>query len=68
MAKFGFKKAYLQVNVDNLFNRFYLGNISTQINAGNLCPTGGTCTANGANPNFSLGSPRTVRATINVGF
>ena len=68
LEKFGLKRTYFQVNVDNVFDTFYLGNISTQINAGNLCATGGTCAANGANPNFSLGSPRTVRATINIGF
>ena len=68
MAKWGFKKAYLQLNVDNLFDKFYFGNISTQINAGNICPTGSTCAANSANPNFSIGSPRTIRASINLGF
>ncbi len=68
MEQFGFKKAYLQLNVDNLFDKAYFGNISTQINAGNICPTGATCAANSANPNFSLGSPRTIRASVNVGF
>ena len=49
------KATYLQINVQNLFKERYFGNISTQINAG-----GG--------PNFAVGSPRTVSATLNVGF
>ena len=68
LKEWGLKDTFIQFNVDNLFNEFYFGNLSTQINAGNICPTGGTCAANGANPNFSLGSPRTFRVTLNVGF
>jgi iron complex outermembrane receptor protein len=68
LAKWGLEKTYFQVNVHNLFNEFYFGNLSTQINAGNICPVGATCAANSANPNFSVGSPRTFLATINVGF
>lgn len=49
------RKTYIQVNVINLFDYKYFGNISTQINAG-------------GNPNFSYGSPRTVLGTLNVGF
>ena len=48
-------KTYFQLNVQNLFDKRYFGNISTQINA-----AGG--------PNFAVGSPRTVSGTINVGF
>jgi iron complex outermembrane receptor protein len=64
----GLRRTYLQLNVSNLFNKFYFGNLSTQINAGNICPTGATCSANGANPNFSVGAPRTVQATLNFQF
>lgn len=49
------KETYFQFNVTNLFDKKYFGNISTQINAA-------------GNPNFSVGSPRTVLGTINVGF
>jgi iron complex outermembrane receptor protein len=49
------RKTYFQLNVTNLFDKKYFGNISTQINAG-------------GNPNFSAGSPRTVMGTLNVGF
>jgi iron complex outermembrane receptor protein len=48
-------KTYLQLNLQNLFDKKYFGNISTQINAA-------------GNPNFAVGSPRTFSATLNVGF
>ncbi|MFA6117019.1 MAG: TonB-dependent receptor [Sphingomonas sp.] len=51
LRQFGLDKAYFQMNVKNLFNEFYYGNISTQINVG-----GG--------PNFSVGYPRTVLGTV----
>ena len=44
-----------QLNLTNLFNEDYFGNISTQINAA-------------GNPNFSVGGSRTFMGTINVGF
>ena len=51
LRQFGLDHAYYQVNVKNLFNEFYYGNISTQINAA-------------GNPNFSVGYPRTVLGSI----
>jgi iron complex outermembrane recepter protein len=47
-------KSFFQLNVNNLFDEEYFGNISTQIN-------------NAGNPNFSLGSPRTVMGTFSFG-
>jgi iron complex outermembrane receptor protein len=47
------KGTYLQLNLQNLFDKFYFGNLSTQINAG-------------GNPNYAVGSPRTFSATLNV--
>jgi iron complex outermembrane receptor protein len=64
----GLAKTYFQLNVINLFDKFYLGNISTQINGGNICPVGATCSGNSSNPNFAVGAPRTVLGTINVAF
>jgi iron complex outermembrane receptor protein len=52
---FNLKNTYLQVNVQNVFDKFYFGNISTQISL-----SGG--------PNFAVGSPRTFSTTLNVGF
>ncbi|HEX8309207.1 MAG TPA: TonB-dependent receptor [Allosphingosinicella sp.] len=51
----GLSKTYLQLNVINLFDRFYFGNISTQINAA-------------GNPNFAVGAPRTIMGSVHVGF
>lgn len=47
-------KSFFQVNVTNLFDEEYFGNISTAIN-------------NAGNPNFSLGAPRTVMGTFSFG-
>jgi iron complex outermembrane receptor protein len=55
LDRWGLEKTYLQLNVINLFDKFYFGNISTQINAA-------------GNPNFSVGAPRTVMGTLHVGF
>ena len=68
LEQWGLERTYFQLNVHNLFDQFYFGNISTQINHGNICVTGGTCAANGANPNFSVGAPRTVMGTLVIGF
>lgn len=58
----GMEKTFFQLNVTNLFNKFYFGNISTQISHGTI---GGI---SGANPNFSVGAPRTVMGTLQIGF
>jgi iron complex outermembrane receptor protein len=55
LAGIGLEKTYFQLNVINLFDKFYFGNISTQINAA-------------GNPNFSVGAPRTVLGSFNVAF
>ena len=51
----GLKQTYIQFNLQNVFDEFYFGNLSTQIRASD-------------NPNFAVGSPRTFSATLNVGF
>ena len=60
LAQWGLEKTWFQLNVYNLFDRFYFGNIGTQIAAP---PNPG-----GAQPNFSVGAPRTVSGTIRVSF
>lgn len=55
MSYVGLDRTYFQVNVKNLFNEYYLGNISTQIDAS-------------GNPNFSVGYPRTVSGSLHVQF
>jgi iron complex outermembrane receptor protein len=61
LSEWGAKNTYFQLNVMNVFNKFYFGNISTQINAGTING------AAGANPNFTIGSPRTIMGTVTVG-
>ena len=61
-ANWGLKDTFFQVNAINLFNKFYFGNISTQINHGTI---GGIA---GSNPNFSVGAPRTIMGTLQIGF
>lgn len=56
----GLEKTWFQLNVVNLFDQFYFGNIGTQIAAP---PNPG-----GAQPNFSVGAPRTVFGTLRVSF
>ena len=58
----GERRTFIQLNVDNLLDTFYYGNISTQTNAGTIN------TFAGANPSFSVGSPRTVSAGLNIAF
>ena len=57
LASFIHSKSYLQLNVVNLFNERYFGNLSTSINA---FGTGGSSA-----PRFTPGSPRAVSATLN---
>lgn len=51
----GFKKTYLQLNVQNLFDEFYIGKFS-----------GGLTTASSVNANF--GSPRSITGSLVVDF
>jgi iron complex outermembrane receptor protein len=51
----GLNRSYFQLNVQNLLDKRYFGNISTQLN-------------NAGNPNFALGSPRSVLGTLNFQF
>jgi iron complex outermembrane receptor protein len=55
LAPVGLKDSFFQLNVTNLFNEDYFGNISTQIRASD-------------NPNFTPAAPRTIIASVNFGF
>lgn len=55
LANFGLEKTFFQLNVSNLFDKFYIGSFS-----------GGLTTASSANVNF--GSPRAVSASMVVAF
>ena len=58
------KKTYLQLNVYNLFDKFYVGGFG-----GGLAQSLNTAlTQYGAPPFVQVGAPRTVSLTFNVGF
>jgi iron complex outermembrane receptor protein len=54
--------AYLQVNVRNIFDTQYLGNINSQQNA--VTVPGST----GFAPNYSVGAPQTLQMTVGARF
>ncbi|WP_294321696.1 TonB-dependent receptor [uncultured Sphingomonas sp.] len=56
LEQYGLKRTSFSVNVRNLFDEKYFGNISTQVDALS------------GNPNFSVGYPRTVIGSIKFGF
>jgi iron complex outermembrane receptor protein len=62
LASMGLRNTYFQLNVINLFDEFYFGNIGTQIAGGNIG------NVNGANPNFTVGAPRTFIGSLHIGF
>lgn len=55
LAPIGLQRSYLSLNVINVFDEFYFGNINTQ----NTFAGG---------PRFSVGSPRTFQGTLRFGF
>ncbi len=56
LEQYGLRRTNLSLNVRNLFEERYFGNISTQVDALS------------GNPNFSVGYPRTVIGSIKFGF
>jgi iron complex outermembrane recepter protein len=75
LEQFGAKNSWLQVNVTNIFDRFYLANLGTQIAGPNnnglvLVPglAAGAAIPGGSAPNFSIGAPRTFSGTLRIGF
>jgi iron complex outermembrane recepter protein len=75
LESFGLKNSWLQINVTNIFDRFYLANLGTQIagpnNNGLVLVPGLAANAaipGGSAPNFSIGAPRTFSATLRFGF
>ncbi len=69
------KKTYLQLNVYNLFDKFYVGGfgggLSQQVScagAPNFCLTPVTGGVYGAPPFVQIGAPRTISASLNLQF
>jgi iron complex outermembrane recepter protein len=75
LKPYGLDKTWIQLNVYNLFDRFYFGNIGTQVSGSTnnglvRVPdlAVGATIPGGSNPNFSVGAPRTISATLRIGF
>jgi iron complex outermembrane receptor protein len=62
------KGAYLQLNVTNIFDKKYLGNISSQTNAVNIPGLTNSAASNAQNVTYSIGAPRTVMLSLRVAF
>lgn len=68
--RWGFDGSYLQLNVRNVFDEEYLGNISSRENAlpVDIYPGAGEFIRNGSAPSYSIGAPRTVMLTLRTIF
>ena len=70
---FGYTGSYIQVNVTNIFDRFYLGRISTAVNAAGYQGVNGAQVnapnpATGPGPYFYIGAPRYATVTLRAAF
>ncbi|HEX8625384.1 MAG TPA: TonB-dependent receptor [Allosphingosinicella sp.] len=68
MESFGLEKSYLQLNVYNLFNQFYVGGFSGTLNQTITRTNSGVITNYSAPPFVQIGAPRTISATLVLGF
>ncbi len=74
LTRIGFRDAYIQVNVTNLFDESYLGNISTGNNALATPLTSdprvpaSSAIRSGQTRTYSIGAPRTAMLTFGVQF
>jgi iron complex outermembrane recepter protein len=64
LDRHGFQGSYVRLNLINLFDEEYLGNISSQTNAN---PIPGVTTFAGT-PRYSVGAPFTVQLSLNAEF
>ena len=67
LDRFGLPGSHLQLNVSNLFNEKYLGNISSQTNAVALVASNGT-PVNASFPTYSVGAPQTFQGALRIAF
>jgi iron complex outermembrane receptor protein len=68
LASVGLDRTHIQLNVYNLFDQFYVGGFGGNLNQ-SITTTAGATLGNFGNPSFvQIGAPRTVSATLTVGF
>ncbi|MBC7520337.1 MAG: TonB-dependent receptor [Sandarakinorhabdus sp.] len=58
--------SWLQLNVNNLFDETYLGNINSVTNAVTIPASGTSSAVNGGFATYSVGAPRSVSVTLRV--
>jgi iron complex outermembrane receptor protein len=68
LAGVGLEKSHLQLNVYNLFDKFYIGGFGGGLNQTITRNASGVPTAYSAPPFVQIGSPRAVSATLVMGF
>jgi len=68
LADYGLEKSYLQFNVYNLFDKFFVGGFSGGLNQTITRSANGTITAYSAPPFVQIGAPRTISVTAVIGF
>jgi iron complex outermembrane receptor protein len=68
LADVGLEKTYVQLNVYNLFDQFYQGGFGGGLNQSITRNNSGVITAYGGPPFVQIGAPRTISATLVVGF
>lgn len=64
----GLERSKIQFNVYNLFDQFYVGGFGGGLNQSVTRTNAGVPTAYGAPPFVQIGAPRTVSATLVIGF
>lgn len=62
------EKTYLQLNVKNLFDEDYFGNISSRNNAITILNSTGGTLQSGSAPTYAVGFPRTVQLSLTTRF
>ena len=68
VEEFGLKKSYFQLNATNLFDQVFVGGFGGGLNQTINRNTSGVVTSYGGPPFVQMGAPRTVSATLVVGF
>jgi iron complex outermembrane receptor protein len=68
LADYGLERTHLQFNVYNLFDQFYVGGFGGGLNQQVTRANNGTITGFGGPPFVQIGAPRTISATLTVGF
>jgi iron complex outermembrane recepter protein len=68
LEDYGLDRSYLQFNVYNLFDQAYVGGFGGSLNQTITRSNSGVITAYSAPPFVQIGAPRTVSATLTLGF